>query len=235
MANISNIDFIKIGIDQNGVVHYVNASGAWDILPLGGSGDCCTEGTPFVGFDVSDVVPRPIDGKVNFGITTSGNLATKSAVGVQQYFVPTGDVKRYKAIISQTSIDETNGLLVIGEEYVIDSLEAGDDFTNVGYVSEGVIFTATGTTPTNWSNGSTVLFLTQSQPVINNEIFNTIPNLTVSFGNDGSGNYKILFQTSGLFLANKTFFTQINLQRISDNLLAHDSGSFISIEFELYP
>jgi hypothetical protein len=105
MANISNIDFIKIGIDQNGVVHYVNASGAWDILPLGGSGDCCTEGTPFVGFDASDVVPRPIDGKVNFGITTSGNLATKSAVGVQQYFAPTGDVKVYKALLTQSGTD----------------------------------------------------------------------------------------------------------------------------------
>jgi hypothetical protein len=102
MANISNIDFIKIGIDQNGVVHYVNASGAWDILPLGG-GDCCTEGTPFVGFDVSDVVPRPIDGKVNFGITTSGNLATKGAVGVQQYFAPTGNVLIYESLLTQSS------------------------------------------------------------------------------------------------------------------------------------
>jgi hypothetical protein len=41
MANIRNIDFIKIGIDQQGVLHYVNAAGAWAILPLGGGGDCC--------------------------------------------------------------------------------------------------------------------------------------------------------------------------------------------------
>jgi hypothetical protein len=68
-------------------------------------GDCCTEGTPFVGFDASDVVPRPIDGKVNFGITTSGNLATKSAVGVQQYFAPTGDIKVYKALLTQSGTD----------------------------------------------------------------------------------------------------------------------------------
>jgi hypothetical protein len=141
---------------------------------------------------------------------------------------------KYKAIVSQTVINLYSGLLVVGQKYIVDVLEAGDDFKNVGYVSVGVIFTATGTTPTNWSNGSSVVDVSESQPVIDNLIFDTLP-LTVSWGDDGSGNYKILFQTSGLFLANKTFFTQINLQRISDNLLVHDSGSFISIEFELYP
>jgi hypothetical protein len=104
MANISNIDFIKIGIDQNGVVHYVNASGAWDILPLGGSGDCCTEGTPFVGFDVIDIVPRPIDGKVNFGITTSGNLATRTAAGVQKEISVDNSIKSKTFNLNATEI-----------------------------------------------------------------------------------------------------------------------------------
>ena len=39
---------------------------------------------------------------------------------------------------------------VVGQNYVIDEVISGDDFTNIGYVSPGVEFTATGTTPTNW-------------------------------------------------------------------------------------
>jgi len=53
------------------------------------------------------------------------------------------------------------GELVIGESYVIESLNGNDsgsdDFSNVGFVSTGVQFVATGTTPTNWSN-STIVF-----------------------------------------------------------------------------
>jgi hypothetical protein len=48
------------------------------------------------------------------------------------------------------------GELVIGESYVIESLNGRDDFSNVGFVSTGVQFVATGTTPTNWSNSTTV-------------------------------------------------------------------------------
>lgn len=46
----------------------------------------------------------------------------------------------------------SNGDLVIGESYVIESLNGDDDFSNVGYVSPGVPFVATETTPNNWSN-----------------------------------------------------------------------------------
>jgi hypothetical protein len=47
--------------------------------------------------------------------------------------------------------------LVSGRTYRIDTLLAGDIFTNVGYVSDGVVFTATGTTPTTWANGTVVV------------------------------------------------------------------------------
>jgi len=45
--------------------------------------------------------------------------------------------------------------LVIGQKYIIDYLEEGDDFTNVGAAENavGVVFTATGETPDVW-NGS---------------------------------------------------------------------------------
>jgi hypothetical protein len=50
----------------------------------------------------------------------------------------------------------TTGSLVSGRQYLIVSYGAGDDFANVGADSnaEDVIFTATGATPADWSNGS---------------------------------------------------------------------------------
>ena len=50
--------------------------------------------------------------------------------------------------------------LIVGEEYLIETLAAGDDFSNVGYVNDGEIFIATGSTPTAWTNG-TVVYNTQ--------------------------------------------------------------------------
>ena len=53
----------------------------------------------------------------------------------------------------------TSGLLVIGQIYTITDYQAGDDFTNIGAVSNaiGQTFIATGTTPTTWTNFSTVM------------------------------------------------------------------------------
>jgi hypothetical protein len=50
----------------------------------------------------------------------------------------------------------TSGSLIVGQKYLIHDFNASDDFTNVGAGSNaaGVIFTATGTTPTTWTNSS---------------------------------------------------------------------------------
>lgn len=62
----------------------------------------------------------------------------------------------------------TSGLLTIGEEYTILDFNTGDNFSNVANVISGTInttgcvFTATGTTPTTYSNGSTLAYY-QSQ------------------------------------------------------------------------
>jgi hypothetical protein len=69
----------------------------------------------------------------------------------------------YNAIITAGGyVEGTSGLLIVGKTYYIDFLEVGDDFANVGYVSAGTAFVATGTTPTNWTNGTYVLNLTDS-------------------------------------------------------------------------
>lgn len=50
----------------------------------------------------------------------------------------------------------TSGSLVTGAKYIIESYLGADNFTNVGAASNatGVIFTATGTTPTTWASSS---------------------------------------------------------------------------------
>ena len=53
---------------------------------------------------------------------------------------------------------QTSGTLTSGKRYILLDFVAGDDFANVGAASnaDSVIFTASGTTPTTWTNGSTV-------------------------------------------------------------------------------
>jgi hypothetical protein len=58
----------------------------------------------------------------------------------------------------------TSGALTIGVKYTILDFQTGDNFTNVAQVVSGVInttgcvFIATGTTPTTYSNGSTLAY-----------------------------------------------------------------------------
>jgi hypothetical protein len=62
----------------------------------------------------------------------------------------------YKYIgASQTVL--TSGTLTVGKHYTIDTFVAGDDFTNIDGTNEsGTSFVATGTTPTTWTNGSSL-------------------------------------------------------------------------------
>lgn len=56
-----------------------------------------------------------------------------------------------------SGVDKTSGLLVNGARYQVYDYVAGDDFTNIGGENaDGEIFTATGTTPTTWTNSSKI-------------------------------------------------------------------------------
>ena len=57
-----------------------------------------------------------------------------------------------------TNATQTSGTITTGQRYRIDTFVSGDDFTNVGAASNatGIEFVATGTTPTTYSNGSTI-------------------------------------------------------------------------------
>lgn len=54
------------------------------------------------------------------------------------------------------ALQQTSGTVVSGQRYKIITFATGDDFTNIGAASnaDGVVFDATGTTPTTWTNGS---------------------------------------------------------------------------------
>lgn len=60
----------------------------------------------------------------------------------------------------------TSGTLIVGVTYTITTFAAGDNFSNVGATANatGTQFVATGTTPTTWTNGST---LTATFPALN--------------------------------------------------------------------
>ncbi len=53
---------------------------------------------------------------------------------------------------------QSSGTLTVGREYLIKTYEDPDDFTNVGASSNanGILFTAIGTTPADWSNGTVI-------------------------------------------------------------------------------
>ena len=76
--------------------------------------------------------------------------------------------------------DATSGSLTVGKKYIITDFQAGDDFTNVGASSNatGVEFVATGTTPTTWTNGSTLRGTYSSSDFTVD--YNEITNLNIS-------------------------------------------------------
>jgi hypothetical protein len=98
---------------------------------------------------------------INGDITINGNLSVTG--------VTTGSLATYKALLTQlgsqtgTTLNDFNDGLIIGETYTITDYVSGDSFSNVANVTSGVIdttgceFIATGETPTNWYNESTLV------------------------------------------------------------------------------
>ncbi len=82
---------------------------------------------------------------------------------------PDIDIPEITPSLSYSYISEaTSGSLIVGNTYLIQELQSGDDFTNVGYVSENNVFTATGTTPTDWTNSTVVILTFDSEHCIPN-------------------------------------------------------------------
>ena len=115
--------------------------------------------------------------------------------------------KVYKALLSQSgngTTTQTSGVLVVGKRYAITTFVAGDNFSNVANVVSGTInttgceFIATGTTPTIYTNGST---LTDTAAPVATVLVNTLSGTPVwSYG--GAGDY--LLTLTGEFTVGKT-------------------------------
>jgi len=75
----------------------------------------------------------------------------------RKYLEPLIGSALYLDMLNNTSV-LTSGLLTIGDKYKITDYKSDDDFTNVGASSNetGVVFTATGTTPTKWASSSSL-------------------------------------------------------------------------------
>lgn len=138
----------------------------------------------------------------------------------------------YKASASYIT-KTTSGSLVAGKTYVIVTLESGDDFANVGYVSEGTPFVATGTTPTTWTNSTEVFNLTDL-PVIT--IFASTFNSPITIG------YKIEVDSVLPTLVSNGEFTQNLfapsgiLAYVDENSISIDALSTSAIaKLEIYP
>lgn len=92
----------------------------------------------------------------------------------------------YKVVsgyITQSNVVLNGGELVIGHTYFISEYRERDDFTNVGAAvnESGVTFVATGTNPTTWDNGSTLVDVEESYPTLT--IFeNTLGPIAASWG-----------------------------------------------------
>jgi len=68
--------------------------------------------------------------------------------------------------ILQGSADLTSGTLTSGVTYKIKTFVAGDDFSNIGGTNvSGTKFTATGTTPTTWTNSSVLYAEPLAKPI----------------------------------------------------------------------
>jgi hypothetical protein len=104
--NIKDADLIQLWRKSDGTFWYINGFGTWTQFTTGGNsgnfvqtvtGDPVDNTDPFnpiinlaggvgeaIGFDPVDALPSGGTGKVNFGITTTGNFVTRANVGEQQ-------------------------------------------------------------------------------------------------------------------------------------------------------
>jgi hypothetical protein len=145
---------------------------------------------------------------VMFSCDTDGNWVSTSLYDINHIYNAINTAKAevrpydvYVALLTQTTVSPTSGLLVVGKTYKIDTLVAGDDFANVGYVAPSTPFVATGTTPTTWTNSTEVINITDSAPIAI-ELENDF-NETLTYEYIGAGTYSVVSPGS-IFAADKT-------------------------------
>ena len=105
----------------------------------------------------------------------------------------------------RTGSTATSGVLVSGSRYLITSFQAGDNFSNVGASSNGtgVVFVATGTAPTTWTNGSQLEEITVDLPN-NATAAQAATALNATAAVTGAGGVSLVAQAPGVFIVTFT-------------------------------
>lgn len=116
--------------------------------------------------------------------------------------------KVYTALLNHLMTQQTSGSLIVGHTYLINTVIAGDDFYNVGFVELGVPFNATGTTPTSWSNSTEVADLIVTAIELDNTIGDIVWDYTAVGTYAGT--------LANAFTSNKTILIPLNDKLTSD-------------------
>lgn len=162
-------------------------------------------------------------------LTINGNVVITGTTNIRPY-------KVYTALLTQSgdgTSTQITGPLVVGKTYEIVTFETGDDFTNVANVVSGVIntngcvFIATGTTPTDYSNGSE---LRDTSAPVATVLENTLGEQVV-WEMVGNGNYITTINDS---LINNTYLSITNNMYDVDLVLQILSPQNQSIEIATF-
>lgn len=118
---------------------------------------------------ISMILIQPSDFTGQYGLASSDSIAGDPVI--QSYIDAQEKRTLYKLLgkeladllIAYIATGITVGPLVIGLQYVIVDYNPGDNFINVGASANktGIVFTATGTTPTTYTKGSTLRVVVQ--------------------------------------------------------------------------
>ncbi|OPX99516.1 MAG: hypothetical protein A4E60_02756 [Syntrophorhabdus sp. PtaB.Bin047] len=106
--------------------------------------------------------PPPISGTINVYYTDTTEAARELVFSGTAHLA-SFDLKSgiaydlYGPAYDEENVILSSGTVISGRKYKITNYVAGDDFSNIGGTNlTGFIFTASGTTPTTWTNGSTL-------------------------------------------------------------------------------
>lgn len=168
-------------------------------------------------------------------IYNSLNSAIASAVALARPY------NVYVALLTQTTVSTTSGLLVTGKTYVINTLVVGDDFANVGYVAQSTPFVATGTTPTTWTNSTEVINITDS--ALSAVILENTLSGDIVWGYNSGGNYigtlvgEFAAAKTAIFIASVKNVTVVSAARLTDDTIEVDTnganGALTSVPIEV--
>ena len=143
--NLRN-SFIKINNNFNEVYAFSGTTG-------GTSGTSGTSGLGGGGGVVTNVTYSGLTTLINNNQLIAGGL----------YLIT--DYQTVHVIPNANQNSYSDGTLQIGIQYRIPTLTSGDDFSNVGYVADGVPFFATNTTPNVWDYGTDVYDYLYTGPI----------------------------------------------------------------------